>query len=171
MRGLDDLPLRSLPIPSPDTAPPSHQDVQALPAVLGVHTLQGRRSGPSWPQDWQTQGLGVLHSLFHFPLVPWLGWDGIGGKERSSTPDPVEEGTPVLFSPKDPSQGLGALPCSPTPPLPPPPQSTDTCMVMSLLKAMACGNLSPGRGTHLQKAQPGPSTPAGPASCSPLTRR
>lgn len=38
-------------------------------------------------------------------------------------------------------------------------------MVMSLLKAMANGNLSLGRSIHLQEAQPGPShSPAQPAA-------
>jgi hypothetical protein len=60
-------------------APPPHQDVETLPAALRVHTLQHRGPSPSWPQDWQTQALRVLHSQLHFAFVPWLGWGGMWG--------------------------------------------------------------------------------------------
>lgn len=98
-RGPAGLPSKARPVPSPDTAPPPHQDVQALPAVLGVHTVRGRRPGPGWPQDRQAQRLAVLYPLLCLPFVPRLGWGGIGGKERPSTWGPTEEAAPVSSPP------------------------------------------------------------------------
>lgn len=107
--------------PSPDTVP--HQDVQALPAALGVHTFQGGGPSPGWPQDWQTQGLGVLHSLLHLSLIPWLGWCsiarwGVGRGQGVVLSTQLQWRRAPQTSLLNPNQSLAALPRGSTTPAP-----------------------------------------------------